>query len=181
VAERDGALRLVSPLYGAEWPPRAELVAVCRRGSQSALFPPWPGRQQHASPASRCCCGIYATRTAAQAASYLTRFFKERGTVLHRLLGTVALWGTVVECELGWRGSHAYPTRIYLPLPRKPRLSLFTGLGRPMLPLEDIALGLAGYGVPVEIVEATTIGELSERLDPRPSRTGSDAATAFGD
>ena len=24
------------------------------------------------------------------------------------------LWGTVVECKLGWRASHAYPERIYV-------------------------------------------------------------------
>jgi hypothetical protein len=32
-----------------------------------------------------------------------------------RVLGLVSLWGKVVECEQGYRASHAYPLRIYVP------------------------------------------------------------------
>jgi hypothetical protein len=35
------------------------------------------------------------------------------GTVC-RVLGTVALWGRVVELEHGWRASHAYPLRLFV-------------------------------------------------------------------
>ena len=38
----------------------------------------------------------------------------EPGTVC-RILGEVTLWGHVVETEAGWRASHAYPLRLYVP------------------------------------------------------------------
>jgi len=39
---------------------------------------------------------------------------------VRRVIGTVPLWGRVVECTRGWRGSHAYPNRIYVPATRAP-------------------------------------------------------------
>jgi hypothetical protein len=36
--------------------------------------------------------------------------------VLGRVAGRVRLWGTVVECERGWRASHAYPSRLLVAL-----------------------------------------------------------------
>jgi len=57
----------------------------------------------------------------------------------------VSLWGEVVECEWGWRASHAYPERLFVPQP--PRDAALA---------EWIAKSLEGYGVPVEIVEATS-------------------------
>jgi hypothetical protein len=57
-----------------------------------------------------------------------------------------------VETDFGWRASHAYPAHIYVPTHR--------ANGR-CVDAEIIALGLARYGVPVEIVTGP-IG-----LDPR--------------
>jgi hypothetical protein len=102
---------------------------------------------------------------AAQAVPYLSSLFKEHEDVLHRVLGRVALWGTVVECERGWRASRAYPAHLYVPSPRRPALFVLTGLRRPALPAEEIALELAAYGVPVEIVECATVRGLAETLD----------------
>lgn len=141
VAERDGALRLVSPLYRTTWPTRRELVACCRRGMESGLSLYWPGIRRHPPPHPGCRCGIYGSQTPAQAAMYLSGFFKQREDVVHRVLGTVSLWGTVVECERGWRASHAYPVRIYVPERR-------TG-GEAVPPAKEIARRLAVYGVPV--------------------------------
>jgi N-formylglutamate amidohydrolase len=36
-------------------------------------------------------------------------------------MGTVSLWGTVIEGELGYRASHAYPHRLYVPVNRAHR------------------------------------------------------------
>ena len=166
LAERDGALRLVSPLYRTAWLPRRELVAACRRGMESGLSLYWPGRRRHAPPDPRCGCGIYAGRTPAEATAYMTRFFKQRDDVLHRVIGTVSLWGVVVECERGWRASRAYPRNIYVPVTRRRRLS-FVGLKPPALPAEEIAFALADYGVPIELVDCATLGDLAETLDAR--------------
>jgi hypothetical protein len=77
--------------------------------------------------------------------------------VRHRVIGTVNLWGTVVEAERGWRASCAYPKEIYVPT-REPR-------GR-LVDAEEIAVRLADYGVPVHIVGV---------------RDGSGIAAALGD
>ncbi len=38
------------------------------------------------------------------------------GKSLIRVMGKVSLWGTVIETEHGYRASHAYPLRLYIPL-----------------------------------------------------------------
>jgi hypothetical protein len=48
-----------------------------------------------------------------------------------------------MEGGLGWRGSHAYPAHIYVPTHRENGQRVDAG---------RIALGLADYGIPVEIV-----------------------------
>jgi hypothetical protein len=62
-----------------------------------------------------------------------------------RVLGRVALWGTVIECERGLRASHAYQVRIYVP----------ADAGDPWrIRWEEVAAGLARYGVPIEPLAA---------------------------
>lgn len=169
VVERDGELRLVSPLYRIQWPARRELVAACRRGLEPglSLHPP---RTRHAAPSPGCGCGIYGSCGPVQAAAYMSRFFKQREDVVHRVIGTVSLWGDVVECDSGWRASYAYPRRLYVPLPQGRRFAL-RGLRRPAIPAVEIALELADYGVPVDLVECASIDELAEITSrPAPDR-----------
>ena len=57
----------------------------------------------------------------------------------------MALWGTVIECERGFRASHAYPARIYVP----------ADAGDPWrIGWEEVAFDLCRYGVPVEPLDA---------------------------
>jgi hypothetical protein len=72
-------------------------------------------------------------------------------------VGRVSLWGVVIECERGWRALYAYPARLYLPerlTARDPRL-------RP----REVAEGLAGYGVPVTLTDASDRSELLEAIE----------------
>ena len=59
-----------------------------------------------------------------------------------RVIGEVSLWGSVVECERGFRASHAYPKRIFIPTDADGRR------GR----LDELAVSLCEYGVPVELL-----------------------------
>lgn len=155
-------MRLLSPLYRTTWLPRRELVAGCHRGLEWGRL---PSRAGHTPPDLECGCGIYGGKTPERAASYMSGFFKARADVLHRVIGTVSLWGTVIECELGWRASHAYPERIYVPVPVGSRFSFLRGgLRHPALPAEEIARALAEYGVPVALVECATLRELAGTL-----------------
>ena len=77
---------------GRAWPRRSAAAARC-----------WKQRS-HQAPAIACTCGLYATRDAT-----LLRHARSPAVV-----GTVALWGRVVEHALGWRGELAYPQRLAL-------------------------------------------------------------------
>src|SRR5207244_11607527 len=122
---------------------------------------PWRRRPVHEAPVVDCNCGIYATALE-RLAGYLDGALD--GRRVHRVLGTVALWGTVIECAWGWRSSHAYPSRLYVP--EKPA-------GRKGLPVAELALSLAEYGVPVELVRSEE--HTSETPVTRSSRMPSSA------
>jgi hypothetical protein len=85
--------RLQSVLYDDVWEPGHGLTATCASG--------------HLAPDAACACGIYAAREPGEALRYLVG--RDELHVVGRVLGRVALWGTVVEGERGWRASRAYP------------------------------------------------------------------------
>jgi hypothetical protein len=102
----------------------------------------------HTVPDTSCQCGIYAIDDPCKLNSYLDSSYVGRHA-LHRVIGRVSLWGTVIECERGWRAAYAYPAHLYVPL------------GDPAgAAAERIAEELGGYGVPVEIVSNTRPREL---------------------
>lgn len=85
------------------WEPRRAVEARC---GASPLLGRGSGR--HRAPDIRCTCGIYAGRT-------LTAFERPRPAwPPPPVVGTVSLWGTVIEHERGWRGQFAYPSRVRL-------------------------------------------------------------------
>jgi hypothetical protein len=146
LVERDGERLLRSVVYPTLWQPRQTLEAECLRGRSGA----------HPAPDLSCGCGIYAASEPAQAADFLWSYGRsgERGSVL-RVLGRALLWGEVVECRAGWRASRAYPSRLYL-LSEAAHDAGSTLSG---------ARALSAYGVPVELLEASTREEALSALD----------------
>jgi hypothetical protein len=65
---------------------------------------------------SSCSCGVYAFKDPGEAFKYLLSV-RDRlaGMSVDTALGTVSLWGKVVECERGYRAQYAYPHHIYVP------------------------------------------------------------------
>jgi hypothetical protein len=143
VIRRAGTYQLGSVLKPTLWPRDEPLVAEC-------LHPqPWSKRvwrraEQHQSPELRCECGIYGADLG-RVSQYLTPAPFE--VTAARVLGRVSLWGTVFECERGYRASRAYPLAIYVPM----------DAARNDRRLEDLAMGLADYGVPVELLEESSV------------------------
>jgi len=85
------------------WPARRAVEARCGVPSILSI-----GRGPHRAPAFACRCGIYAGHS-------LETFSRPRPAwPPPSVVGTVALWGTVIEHELGWRGQFAYPYRLAL-------------------------------------------------------------------
>ena len=88
------------------WEPRVAQEARC---AVPVLLTIGIGR--HRAPDPRCRCGIYASRS-------LADFERPRPAwPPPTVVGTVALWGTVIEHERGWRAQHAYPARLRLVCP----------------------------------------------------------------
>lgn len=139
VVESAAEFQLQSVVYGTVWPTHEPMAARCFRHRFSFL--PWRKRDPHAPPAEDCSCGVYAA-TLQGLVPYLDAPDLAR---VQRVLGRVSLWGSVVECEQGWRASRAYPTHIYVPAREAKRARAAA--------VEEIALSLTRYGVPVEILE----------------------------
>ncbi len=69
---------------------------------------PGPELAQHPSPVPGCTCGIYAS------SSLRNLVTSTPSMPAVSAVGTVALWGRVIEHERGWRAEFAYPDRLTL-------------------------------------------------------------------
>jgi hypothetical protein len=92
--KRDGSDLLLRPVAGRSrpWLPLKPAEAACKVG------------RMHAAPNVDCTCGLHGTH----GLDILRR------TKSPSVLGRVALWGRVVEHELGYRAEFAYPQRLAL-------------------------------------------------------------------
>ncbi len=97
LAGRDGSRARLLPIAGTgkPWPARSPAHAECAR------------RRLHRVPGLDCTCGIHAT---------VDRDLLRR-TRDPAALGSVALWGRVVEHALGYRAEFGYPQRLALICP----------------------------------------------------------------
>lgn len=137
VVDDRGEPRLRSLGRAHVWAPRCELVASCMLD------------RHHHAPVEQCTCGIYAARELGLAAGYMTSFF--RGGCRQRVIGRVSLWGSVVECDEGWRASHAYSERIYVPAGDTD--------GEVLPEASDLTSALSVYGVPIHLIDNDLSGQ----------------------
>jgi hypothetical protein len=98
-------------------------------------------RARHSTPAATCTCGVYGVPFAYVRKLAVNDRLLPPGRPL--VLGTVSLWGEVVECERGWRAALAYPDRLFMPLE--------------FANVEHKATGLEDYGVPVELLDTNRL------------------------
>jgi hypothetical protein len=141
---RSGRILLESVFVDTVWLPGTPFAATCHTGTRSRWLPWRMQRNEHRAPQYDCSCGIYATRTPEPVARYAYDPFLF-GRV-ERVIGRVALWGDVVECTSGWRGSYAYPTELWVPAGAADGRGL-----RRRVYLQEITSALEEYGVSVEI------------------------------
>jgi len=139
--------RLVSVFRHALWPHDDALQAVCSWrvfGVRARHY-----RHGHPAPWPDCQCGIYAAQAMAFS-EYLDDYVRCIGghVLKKRLLvfGRVSLWGTVVEHDLGWRASHAFPERLFV-VPGSADART----------LEATVRGLGRYGVPVRAFDTPSL------------------------
>jgi hypothetical protein len=137
VVASDRRYLLGSLIQPTLWPARQVLRAVCLRPPPARSW--LRRRQPHIAPEPRCECGIYGAGLD-QIAHHLKNGVVPGGA--GRVVGQVSLWGTVIECERGFRGSCAYPLRIFVP----------SDAGGKRGRAEEPGRGLATYGVPIELL-----------------------------
>jgi hypothetical protein len=145
--QHEGRWLLDSVIHRCLWQPRERLTAYCLTTRGERL-------RKHFAPFERCMCGIYGTSSLKHLANYITQGLS--GPPKTQAVGLVSLWGDMVTYEHGWRGSHAYPHRLWLPRETVRR--------QPIQAWEQIAFDLAGYGVPVEILDDGHPGAILDDL-----------------
>lgn len=138
VEDVEGSPRLRSLYRLSFWPVGAPLEARCE--AQRLRL---SRRPRHAAPTETCTCGIYAAPFELIRRKLSLEDGLPPGCLF--VIGTVSLWGAVLECERGWRAELAYPRRLFVPLG-------FPGAA-------ERAVGLADYGVPVELLDTRSVAD----------------------
>jgi hypothetical protein len=138
VEDVEGAARLRSLYRLSFWPVGAPFEARCE--AQRLRL---SGRPRHSAPTATCSCGIYGAPFELIRRKLALDDGLPPGGLF--VIGTVSLWGDVLECERGWRAELAYPSRLFVPL------------GVPGA--AEQAVGLRDYGVAVELLETSTIAD----------------------
>lgn len=154
VVDAGGRSRLQSLVCPSIWWPGRALVATCEASPRDSLRP-WRRRMPgHTAPETRCTCGVHAMERVRHLGTYVPPAASR--LVVQRAVGRVALWGEVIEGSRGWRAARAYPAEIWIPHADLRR--------QPVAELEDIAVELADYGVPVHICDGMTAREVIAAL-----------------
>jgi hypothetical protein len=162
VVKNKHELRLRSVLFDTVWPPGAELTARCNHWWPPRFWRQWQHKRAHAAPEWDCNCGIHAATDLDDAAKYLYLYDDIRQPrLLHRVLGTVSMWGSVIEASHGWRGQFAYPDRLFLPTTDR--------AGR-VVDTEALVDGLALYGVPIEFIDDDVTSRVARAVHRNRSR-----------
>ncbi|MEJ2006795.1 MAG: hypothetical protein P8Z30_01345 [Acidobacteriota bacterium] len=173
-ANLGGIPDLVEPLLGWRvwrvWTP-ATGSDCCPVFSSVILDTPWAPRRRVSAehsfdlgPSCRgllesdCSCGLYAFKDPVEALGYLIKV-RDRllGMSVDVSFGTVSLWGTVVECERGYKAQYAYPHHFYLSAPIS----------------RSLAMVSSAFGVPVGIYTSDDDEEISMPVSFARSSRGS--------
>jgi hypothetical protein len=92
------------------WTPRKAVPAVCFAGDRA-----------HSSPHVACSCGYWAFKSSELMTKALHDYVAKGQGVF--VVGTVELWGKVIECENGFRAEFSYPKELWLLKPGLDNLS----------------------------------------------------------
>lgn len=144
----DGIPALASVSANSVWPSKKAMSASCHR---HGLLGGEHGSTEDV-PKDGCSCGIYAARMTEPKSAF--RYF--RGGVV---IGTVSLWGKLIEGEKGYRAEFGYPQHLYLLKGVEYRA------GDAYLDAGSLAQCLnLRYGVPVDVINSREFAGIIRRL-----------------
>lgn len=122
---------LQSVTYGHHiWQPREAIEATCARHNSSGVK-----YADHEVPVEDCTCGLYSAKTYEHLQSMRYHEYDADKRGLYHVVGSVSLWGKVIEGSQGWRAQFGYPRELFVPFEA----------WRLAKPLAD------AYGVPVQL------------------------------
>ena len=148
---------LRSVVFATDWAPCQEFAARCELVGGRLWHRPWRRVTTHPAPFASCECGIWAAKDIEYAADFFSLYDDLLSEAcVHRAIGRVALWGSVVDGGLGWRASHGYPADLYLPTHRENGQEVDAAA---------IARGLAAYGSPVQVAAGGIGGDVDGALE----------------
>lgn len=104
----EGALRVAPTTPRPDWEPGVAIHATCSGAHtrEYMIYNPELAKF-HRSPEPGCTCGVHATKDP-------RRLRRSRPGKTAGVIGTVAMWGRVIEHTKGWRAEFAYPARLRL-------------------------------------------------------------------
>jgi hypothetical protein len=94
------------------WPQFEPMVAECgnRKAAVTSGLKP---RAEHEIPNMKCSCGIYSAKSRAHLLSMRYHHYDPDNPRV--VIGSINLWGRIVEGTQGWRAAVGYPREIYVP------------------------------------------------------------------
>jgi hypothetical protein len=103
-----GLLRIAPTTPRPDWEPGVAIHATCTAGDERLYMILNPELVEfHRSPEPGCTCGVHAMKDP-------RRLRRSRPGKNAGVIGTVSMWGRVVEHTKGWRAEYAYPARLRL-------------------------------------------------------------------
>jgi len=104
----EGAIRIAPTTPRPDWEPGVQIHATCSAAHTREYMVYNPELAEfHRSPEPGCTCGIHAMKEP-------IRLRRSRPGKTAGVIGTVAMWGRVIEHTRGWRAEFAYPARLRL-------------------------------------------------------------------
>jgi len=109
--KQDGEWRLKAVGQETVWEPKKKMEAACVNNIISVANPAGVYGHSHQAPQRNCTCGFWAFKSIDMLPEALTGQ-NYRNEI--RVIGSVDLWGRVIETENGFRAQYAYPKELWL-------------------------------------------------------------------
>lgn len=110
------------------WQPRKPIRANCKLKGSYMLTGVEAVPVPQEVPAKTCSCGVWAVRSMADLQAVLAIYYHDFDPADAIVLGSVHLWGRVIEHELGYRAEFAYPKEIWALRPEQEELGRIYGV-----------------------------------------------------
>jgi len=90
------------------WEPKKATPSFCDKSSAPLWFAPEP-KSPHLAPHASCNCGYWSFKSLDLLTEALPSYVDSVDVI-----GSVEIWGRVIECENGFRSEYAYPKELWM-------------------------------------------------------------------